>query len=112
MNIRLKTSLLIGGAALATLVAAQPPAVADFGNLDDATIENAFWQCDVHSTHAVLGPGEGALCERLADALKQRRFGGDFTRLLAWWQERKAIEHARRGGAPAADPATAALATP
>lgn len=109
MNIPLKTTLLICGAALATLAAAQPPA---FGDLDDATIEHAFWHCDVRATQVVLDPSEGVLCERLADALKQRRFGGDFTRLLAWWQERKAVEHARRGVAPGADLAAAALDTP
>lgn len=94
MNIRLKTTLLICSHALAALAAAQPPA---FEHLDDAAIENAFWHCDARATQVVLDAGEGVLCERLADALKQRRFGGDFSRLLAWWQERKAIEHAQRG---------------
>jgi len=103
MHMPLKTSILICGAALATLATAQPA----FTDLDDATIEHAFWNCDVRSTQFVLEPGDGILCERLTDALKQRRFGGDFTRFLAWWQERKAVEHARRGGAPADAPAVA-----
>jgi hypothetical protein len=108
MNLQFKTSMLICGAALATLAAAQPPALSA---LDDATIENAFWNCDARATQVGLEPGEGMLCERLTDALKQRRFGGDFTRLLAWWQERKAVEYARRGVAPSGDLA-AALETP
>jgi hypothetical protein len=37
------------------------------------------------------------LCASLSDALKQRRFDGDFERLLAWWRAHKAAEHARRG---------------
>jgi hypothetical protein len=94
MHNPLQTTLLIGGAALATWAAAQPPAFAD---LDDAKIENAFWHCDVQSMQVALEPGDGVLCERLTDALKQRRFDGDFTRLLAWWQAHKAVEHARRG---------------
>jgi hypothetical protein len=110
MNIPLKSVLLTCGAALATLAAAQSPAIPHFGDLDDATIENAFWHCDARATQVVLDPGEGVLCERLGDALKQRRFGGDFTRLLAWWQERKALEHARRGVAPPAAPADVAAA--
>jgi hypothetical protein len=96
MNIPLKTSLLIGAAALATLASAQTARPA-FADLDDATIENAFWHCDVRATQVALEPAEGVLCERLADALKQRRFDGDFTRLLAWWREHKGAEHARRG---------------
>jgi len=100
MNIPSKTTILICSAALATLAAAQPRA---FDNLDDAAIEDAFWHCDVRATQVALDVGEGVLCERLGEAWKQRRFGGDFTRMLAWWQERKASEHARRGNGPAAE---------
>lgn len=97
------TAMLTLGAAFAPLAAAQSTRPA-FADLDDARVEHAFWQCDVQSMQVVLEPGEGILCERLTDALKQRRFGGDFKRFLAWWQERKAIEHARRGDAPGMEP--------
>lgn len=99
MKSTLKTALLVCGAVFAPLAAAQPLA---FDDLDDAAIERAFWQCDVQSMRIALEPGDGILCERLTDALKQRRFGGDFTRFLAWWRERKAVEYASRGiGSPA-----------
>jgi hypothetical protein len=103
-------ALAFGTAALlaATLAAAQPRA---FDGIDDATIEDAFWQCDARSTQVALDVGEGIVCERLTDALKQRRFGGDFSRFLNWWSERKAVEHARRG-LGSASAVEAALETP
>jgi hypothetical protein len=64
--------------------------------LSDAALEARFWACDVASTHTALSAAEGAQCVRWQDELKQRRFGGDFERLLAWWRANKAEQHARR----------------
>lgn len=64
--------------------------------LSDDALEARFWACDVASTHTVLSAAEGAQCVRWQDELKQRRFGGDFERLLAWWRAHKAEQHARR----------------
>ncbi len=76
--------------ALTTLAQANPlPA------LSDDALEARFWACDVASTHTVLSAAEGAQCVRWQDELKQRRFGGDFARLLDWWRAHKAEQHAR-----------------
>lgn len=64
--------------------------------LSDAALEARFWACDVASIHTVLSPAEGAQCVRWQDELKQRRFGGDFERLLDWWRANKAEQHALR----------------
>jgi hypothetical protein len=64
--------------------------------LSDEALEARFWACDVASTHTVLSAVEGAQCVRWQDELKQRRFDGDFERLLAWWRAHKAEQHARR----------------
>ncbi|HVK33945.1 MAG TPA: hypothetical protein VM845_15770 [Burkholderiaceae bacterium] len=64
--------------------------------LSDDALEARFWACDVASTHTVLSAAEGAQCVRWQDELKQRRFGGDFGRLLDWWRAHKAEQHARR----------------
>jgi hypothetical protein len=69
--------------------AGTPPALAD------EALEARFWACDVLATQTVLSSDEGAQCVRWQDELKQRRFGGDFGRLLAWWQAHKADQHAR-----------------
>jgi hypothetical protein len=63
---------------------------------DDEKLERAFWDCDTRSTREVLSMADGVLCVTLSDELKQRRFGGDFTRLMAWWRAHKDAEHARR----------------
>jgi hypothetical protein len=76
---------------LATLAQANP-----LTTLSDEALEARFWACDVASTHTVLSAAEGAQCVRWQDELKQRRFGGDFERLLAWWRTHKAEQHARR----------------
>jgi hypothetical protein len=68
--------------------------------LSDQALEARFWACDVASTQAVLSAAEGAQCVRWQDEFKLRRFGGDFDRLLAWWQANKAEQHARRLPAP------------
>lgn len=63
--------------------------------LSDEALEARFWACDVMATQTVLSTAEGAQCVRWTDELKQRRFDGDFGRLLAWWQAHKAEQHAR-----------------
>jgi hypothetical protein len=78
-------------ATLVTLAQANP-----LPTLSDEALEARFWACDVASTHMVLSAAEGAQCVRWQDELKQRRFGGDFERLLAWWRTHKAEQHARR----------------
>lgn len=75
---------------------------ADPRPLSDEALEARFWTCDVLATQTVLSAAEGAQCVRWQDEFKQRRFGGDFARLLAWWQANKAEQHARRLGAPVA----------
>jgi hypothetical protein len=71
--------------------------------VDDAALENAFWACDVAATRDALPLSAGAQCAIVSDALKERRFEGDFERLLAWWRDNKAREHAARDEG-AADP--------
>jgi hypothetical protein len=95
--LRIRHALHLGGLAALCVAssvafAAEPSAPA----LSDEALEARFWACDVASTHTVLSAAEGAQCVRWQDELKQRRFGGDFGRLLAWWQEHKAEQHARR----------------
>lgn len=70
--------------------------------LTDEALEARFWDCDARATVEVLSPGHGAQCVVWHDELKQRRFGGDFERMLAWWRDQKTEQHARRLGRGAA----------
>ena len=79
-------------------------AQATFGaELRLADLENAFWVCDHKATISVIDSGSAATCARLTDALKQRKFSGDFNALLAWWRQHKEAEHlalAKAGAMP------------
>lgn len=58
-----------------------------------AELEKAFWVCD-HA--AMIGPidsGTAITCGSLTEALKQRKFDGDFNAMLAWWRQQKEAEH-------------------
>jgi hypothetical protein len=56
-----------------------------------ASVEEAFWVCDYRA--ATGGDADIAACAAVYEALKQRKFGGDFGKLLRWWQENKAARH-------------------
>jgi hypothetical protein len=64
--------------------------------IDEQTIEHAFWDCDARATVEVLPTGDAVLCAMLGDELKQRRFDGDFAAMLDWWRANKQREHALR----------------
>jgi hypothetical protein len=88
--------------ASAACLCSAPAALAlspDWSGVDDSRLEALFWDCDLLSTQQALSGGDGALCAMAHDELKQRRFGGDFERLLDWWRSHKDDEHARRGAA-------------
>jgi hypothetical protein len=43
-------------------------------------------ECDRRAGQTLLGAAAAAHCSMAFEELKQRGFGGDFGRLLAWWQ--------------------------
>jgi hypothetical protein len=90
------------GAALgwnpAHAAAAQRPdapqtAATQVASVRDIDLEDLFWRCDYAATVEVVAADERALCTAVAEQLKQERFGGDFERMLNWWQVNKAIQH-------------------
>ena len=58
-----------------------------------AALERGFWACDYQASTTGVDPTTGARCAELTGTLKQRKFSGDFTAMLAWWREHKAREH-------------------
>lgn len=66
-------------------------------------LEKAFWVCDYAATIGHLDNGTAITCSNVTEALKQRKFDGDFNAMLAWWQQHKEAEHltlAKAGGKP------------
>lgn len=60
---------------------------------DAAALEQMFWICDYAGTKGVLVLNEAAACSAVADELRSQKFGGDFERLLAWWELNKFVQH-------------------
>lgn len=74
-------------------------------------LEASFWACDHAATVSVVDGGTASTCSSLTEALKHRKFGGDFSVMLAWWRQHKSAEHqtlAEAGGAAIASLAPAA----
>jgi hypothetical protein len=58
-----------------------------------ADVEDAFWVCDYMAT---IGKADQVTtCAAVYDALKARKFGGDFDKLLLWWEQNKVAQHAK-----------------
>ncbi|MCW5634904.1 MAG: hypothetical protein KIT17_16335 [Rubrivivax sp.] len=91
-------------AAVALAVAASPAAFgagAAVAGAGAAELERGFWQCDHAASRTMLDMETAARCSRVTDELRRQRFDGDFHAFLAWWQERKAAEHAALDAAAA-----------
>jgi len=58
-------------------------------------LESAFWQCDFDATELGIGEVDAVACTAVYDMLKQRKFAGDFEKLLRWWERNKLLEHAK-----------------
>jgi hypothetical protein len=60
-----------------------------------ADLEQAFWVCDYTAATRRASDVQIGICADAYDALKARKFAGDFEALLLWWQHNKADRYAR-----------------
>lgn len=84
-------------AALASSPRAQPPDGRH--EADDREVQSlkaAYLRCDHAATERLLGIGDAATCSVIYEQLLKVGFGGDFKRLLAWWEAER-VAGARRG---------------
>ena len=72
-----------------------PTAAAVLGKSNLVELEDTFWICDWSSTQSRLDATQITACAAVAEELKARRFGGEFEKLIAWWQKNKAAAHER-----------------
>ncbi|HUL94297.1 MAG TPA: hypothetical protein VLV56_18340 [Burkholderiales bacterium] len=80
-------------AATAWRVDAPRPAATPVASTRGVDLEELFWRCDYAATVAIIDADEQALCTAVAEQLKVERFGGDFERMLEWWQVNKPGRH-------------------
>lgn len=59
---------------------------ANFERLPEQDLERLFLHCSRESSQRLMGFDEAALCSTGFEALKKRKFGGDFDAMLAWWR--------------------------
>ena len=77
---------------------AQPPAAPesdDIRSMPVDVLERAFWLCDHRATTHGVDATPVEACTAVFETLKQNKFGGDFSELLAWWRQNKLVEHTR-----------------
>lgn len=92
--------LLAACCAFAAAVGAEPlpSTLADpaaLGSVPPEALERAFWLCDHTATVQGIDATPIVACTGVFEALKERKFGGDFGELLAWWRANKLIEHTK-----------------
>jgi hypothetical protein len=85
----------IGSVSAQEPTGARMPAAARLASVNLADLEAAFWACEYAAT--TRGAASIAPCTAVYDALKERKFGGDFDGLLKWWQQNKVSEYRRLG---------------
>ena len=84
-------------AAAAALTLAATPSRAQTTTSDPsgvARLERMFWACDHAASTRGVDAATMMACVDATEALKARKFGGDFDALMAWWREGKAAAHA------------------
>lgn len=62
---------------------------AHFERLPERDLERLFLRCDRESSQRLLDFDEAALCSTGFEALKKRKFGGNFDAMLTWWRLRR-----------------------
>ena len=62
----------------------------DFGEVDLERLERVFWVCDHAAATDGVDGSTGMACSIATEELKQRRFDGNFSAMLRWWQGNKA----------------------
>jgi hypothetical protein len=90
-NVMATTKTLPGMAVVVGIVLASTAVAAQDMRIE--ALERTFWRCDHAATQGLLDAGAAMDCSVATEALKVRKFGGDFGAMLAWWRERKDAEH-------------------
>jgi len=83
---------MIGPSQAEQVTVGTEPVGPNRAHLNAATIDQlklAYLECDWRASDALLDLSEAVYCSSIQEVLKQRGFGGDFDRMLAWWRAEK-----------------------
>jgi hypothetical protein len=53
-------------------------------------LKSAYLECERSAADGLVDAGNAAPCSMIHEELKERVFGGEFGRLLAWWHAQQA----------------------
>ena len=96
-------------AAALALLATGAPAEPDRAHLAAVNVQQlkaAYLECERRASRMLLDAGDSTACSMLHEELRQRGFGSDFRRMLAWWSDQKQMDAAL--AAPATPPPSTA----
>jgi hypothetical protein len=91
---------MIGPSQAEQVDAGTEPVGPNRGHLNAVTIDQlklAYLECDRRASDALLDFSDAVHCSTIHEVLKQRGFGGDFRRMLAWWKSEKIAAATLRG---------------
>jgi hypothetical protein len=84
-------ALTLALAAVSTASSGQPDR-SELAAVALADLRLMYLHCDRRAAQTLLGAAEAGHCSLVAEELKQRGFGGDFDRLLAWWRAQRRVD--------------------
>ncbi|MBI2962042.1 MAG: hypothetical protein HYY28_17190 [Betaproteobacteria bacterium] len=88
----LAAALAAGSASAEQTIGAQSVA-ARLASVALGDLEEAFWVCDYTATTRGPAGNDITVCNAVYDAIKERKFDGDFDKLLDWWRQNKVTRH-------------------
>jgi hypothetical protein len=91
---------MIGPSQAEQVTVGTQPVGPNRGHLNAATIDQlklAYLECDRRASDGLLDLSDAVYCSTIQEVLKQRGFGGDFDRMLAWWKSEKTAAATLRG---------------
>jgi hypothetical protein len=84
---------LTAGSAMAEQTTVAPSVASRVAVVSLADLEDAFWVCDYTATTRGPEGSDLTVCTAVYEAIKERKFGGDFDGLLDWWRQNKVVRH-------------------
>jgi hypothetical protein len=82
-------AVLVAATACAAHAGTERTALAAF---DADQLKSAYLDCERAAASGLVGSGDAAPCSIVHEVLKERVFGGDFGRMLAWWRTQQAAQ--------------------
>lgn len=64
----------------------------EVAGLSAEQLKTSYLMCDRRANREFLGFADAVFCSHISEALKHKVFGGDFDKLLEWWQTHKLSE--------------------